>query len=58
MRLVFNGNAILKGLFCVIIIFNSMPKRVAKRKDSDEESEEIEDVMAWGSKKDNYYKDS
>ena len=47
-----------EGLFLVIIIFNSMPKKVARRKDSDEESEEVEDVMAWGSKKDNYYKDS
>jgi len=35
-----------------------MPKRTARRQDSDEESEEVEDVMAWGNKKDNYYKDS
>jgi cation transport regulator ChaB len=35
-----------------------MPKRPARARDSDDQSEEVEDVMAWGSSKQNYYKDS
>jgi hypothetical protein len=35
-----------------------MPKKTTGRNRKDSEDEEVEDVMAWGSKKENYYQQS
>ncbi len=35
-----------------------MPKKATGRNRKDSEDEEVEDVMAWGSRKENYYQQS
>lgn len=35
-----------------------MPKQAGRRKGSESEEEEVEDIMAWGNRKENYYQAS
>lgn len=43
-----------KQLHYNLIYFQLMPKRTAKQQNSDEE-EQVEDIMAWGNRRENYY---